>query len=62
MKFATFNTVDQTAKILKCNRKTLYLAIAEGRVPVVRLGRALRIPGAWLEKLSATSATGPEAV
>ena len=37
-------TVDEAARLLRVNRKTLYEAIRAGDVPgVVRLGRSLRI-------------------
>jgi excisionase family DNA binding protein len=45
-----FNTVDFTAKKLKTNRKTVYDAIARKEIPVVRVGRVFRIPGAWLRR------------
>jgi excisionase family DNA binding protein len=37
-------TVDEAARMLGVNRKSLYTAIARGEVPgVVRIGRAVRI-------------------
>ncbi len=37
-------TVDEAARLLRVNRKTLYDAVREGRVPgVIRLGRSIRI-------------------
>jgi excisionase family DNA binding protein len=37
-------TVDEAARLLRVNRKTLYEAIRAGEVPgVVRLGRSIRI-------------------
>ena len=37
-------TVDEAARLLRVNRKTLYDAVREGRVPgVVRMGRTIRI-------------------
>jgi excisionase family DNA binding protein len=37
-------TVDEAAHLLRVNRKTLYDAVREGRVPgVVRMGRTIRI-------------------
>ena len=49
MDFSGFNTVDETARVLKTNRKTVYDAIARGEIPVVRIGRVIRVPGAWLK-------------
>ncbi len=41
---ATVLTVDEAARLLRVNRKTLYDAVREGRVPgVIRLGRSIRI-------------------
>jgi excisionase family DNA binding protein len=43
-------TVDEAAVLLRLNRKTLYQAIAEGKVPgTVRIGRAIRISRSALE-------------
>jgi len=50
-----FLTVDDAAKVLKTNRKTLYEAIARKEVPAVRIGRLLRVPGAWLRRAAATT-------
>lgn len=37
-------TVDEAARLLRVNRKTLYDAVRDGRVPgVVRMGRTIRI-------------------
>jgi len=41
---ATVLTVDEAARLLRVNRKTLYDAVREGRVPgAIRLGRSIRI-------------------
>ena len=55
MDFPAFNTVDETATVLRTNRKTVYDAIARGEIPVVRLGRAIRIPGSWLRQAAGLS-------
>jgi excisionase family DNA binding protein len=47
-----FNTVDEVAAKLRIDRKTAYDAIARGEIPVVRIGRVLRIPGAWLRRVA----------
>lgn len=37
-------TVDEAARVLRVNRKTLYDAVRDGRVPgVIRMGRSIRI-------------------
>lgn len=43
-------TVPEAAKIARLGRSTLYLLIAQGDVPVVRIGRAIRIRRLTLEK------------
>lgn len=43
-----FNTVDVTAKILKADRKTIYGAIERKEIPCIKIGRLIRVPGAWL--------------
>jgi excisionase family DNA binding protein len=48
-----FNTVDFTAKKLKTNRKTVYDAISRREIPVIRVGRAIRVPGGWLRRAAA---------
>ena len=48
-----FITVDEVARKLRTNRKTVYDAIARGEIPVVRIGRALRVPSAWLRRVAA---------
>jgi excisionase family DNA binding protein len=48
-----FNTVDEVAKELRANRKSVYDAIARNEIPAVRIGRAIRIPSAWLRRVSA---------
>ena len=49
-KIADFNTVKFTAKVLKTDVKTVYSAIAEQQIPALRIGRVIRIPGAWLRR------------
>ena len=37
-------TVDEAARLLRVNRKTLYDAVRDGQVPgVIRMGRSIRI-------------------
>jgi len=48
-----FNTVDEVVKKLKTNRKTVYDAIARKEIPVIRIGRSIRIPNAWLRRAAA---------
>jgi excisionase family DNA binding protein len=53
MTIEDFNTVDETARVLRTDRKTVYDAIARKEIPAVRIGRLLRIPGAWLKRAAA---------
>ncbi len=43
-------TVDEAAALLRVNRKTLYAAIAAGKVPgTLKIGRSIRISRSALE-------------
>lgn len=42
--------VEDAAALCDVARSTFYQLINSGRVPVVRIGRSVRIPRAWLEK------------
>ena len=44
-------TVPEAAKVLRLGRNSLYQAIREGEIPVIRIGRRLLIPRARLEQL-----------
>jgi excisionase family DNA binding protein len=46
-------TVTRAAELLGVSRSTLYQLVAAGRVPVVRLGRAVRVPRRELERMAA---------
>jgi excisionase family DNA binding protein len=43
-------TVDQAAEALNCGRAHIYNLAKRGEVPVVKLGRAIRVPRAWIEE------------
>jgi excisionase family DNA binding protein len=43
-----FNRVRVTAKVLDLSEKAVYAAIKRQEIPVIRVGRLVRIPGAWL--------------
>jgi excisionase family DNA binding protein len=47
-----FRTVRETAKILKLGLSTTYKAIADGHIKAVKIGGAVRIPPAEIERLS----------
>jgi excisionase family DNA binding protein len=61
MSFPPFNSVDDTAAVLGLNRKTIYDAIARGEIPATRIGRALRVPGAWLQRMAEAREPSPPA-
>ena len=50
MERGTF-TVSEAAKYLGIGRNTAYELVAQGRLPVLRLGRRLVVPRAALEKM-----------
>jgi excisionase family DNA binding protein len=52
MELVAFYRVDETAKILRLNRTLIYDRIAAGQIPAVRLGRAIRVPGAWVRQVA----------
>lgn len=43
-------TVDQAAEALNCGRAHIYNLAKRGEIPIVRLGRALRVPKEWVEQ------------
>ena len=43
-------TVPEAAEALGISRSHAYQLLASGQLPCIRLGRAARIPKAWLEK------------
>ncbi len=51
---------DEAARVLGIGRSTLYALIASGELPVVRIGRATRIPMAALVRWVEAHAVGGE--
>ena len=49
----TFYTVQEAARIMRCNPSTLYRAIREDAFPAVRVRTRYVIPAAAVEKLAA---------
>lgn len=43
----------EVAEILSVSRSHAYKLVAEGRLPVIHLGRAIRVPKPWVEKFVA---------
>lgn len=50
-------TVQEAAEILRVRRDTVYSLVKRGQLPVVKLGRTIRIPESAFR---ATGNTGPE--
>lgn len=46
-------TVAQVADALQLSRWCVYDRIKRGEIPVVTVGRALRVPRVWLDRLTA---------
>ena len=44
-------SVEEAGEILGCSRNTAYEAVRRGEIPVIRLGKLLRVPKAALERL-----------
>ncbi|MCH7984389.1 MAG: helix-turn-helix domain-containing protein, partial [Chloroflexi bacterium] len=44
-------TVGEAAELLRVSQKTLYRMISAGSIPVLRFGRAIRIPRAVIESM-----------
>jgi len=53
-------TVAEAAALLKISPNTAYELIRQGRIPVIRLGRIIRIPRFGLEQWIAREAGLPE--
>jgi excisionase family DNA binding protein len=49
--------VDEAAEICSLGRSKMYALIAEGEVPCVRIGRAVRVPAEGLRKWIASKCT-----
>ena len=44
-------TVGEAARLLRVSEKTIYRLITTGSIPVLRFGRAIRIPRAVIETM-----------
>lgn len=47
----TVYTVDEVARILRVGRGQLYAAIGRGELPVIRIGRVMRVPRSFVHRL-----------
>jgi excisionase family DNA binding protein len=52
----TFYTVQEAARIMRCNPRTLYRAIREDAFPAVRVRTRYVVPAAAVEKLAVEAA------
>jgi excisionase family DNA binding protein len=50
-----FISVDDIAKALHTDRKTIYGAVERKEIPCIRIGRLIRIPRAWLRRAAEQS-------
>lgn len=41
-------SVDDTVRATGFARSTIYLAIQRGEIPVIRVGRRMRVPSTWV--------------
>jgi excisionase family DNA binding protein len=44
-------SVEEAGRTLGCSRNTAYEAVHRGEIPVIRIGKLLRVPKAALERL-----------
>lgn len=50
-----FLTKKETAKLLSVSLPTINRRIADGSIPIVRIGSAVRVPVSFVERLAALS-------
>lgn len=43
-------SVEETAKVLKIGRNSAYLAVKNGTIPSIRIGKRILVPAAALDK------------
>jgi hypothetical protein len=53
-----FYSLAEAQKVLRLSRTGLYYQIKTGKVPVVRMGKRVLVPGAYFEKLSSQAMQG----
>jgi excisionase family DNA binding protein len=54
-----FHTVQEIAKILRVNHKSIREGIRRSEIPHVRVGRTIRVPAAWVESLLSQGCAAP---
>ena len=55
---APYLSPDEVARLLRCDRKTVYKAIQEQRLPATKIGRTLRVKVADLDALAYVPPSG----
>ena len=58
---AAYLSVDETAALLRVDRKSIYKAIRSQRLPALQVGRTLRVAVADLQALAVDPTTGGSA-
>jgi excisionase family DNA binding protein len=48
--------VSEVADLLKVSRTQVYRLMAAGTIPVIRVGRAVRVPAWWIEEKTGRAA------
>ncbi len=43
-------SINDAAKVLKVNRRTIYMLVKSGEIPAIRVGSQWRIPESFLEE------------
>ena len=54
-------TVPEAGRLLGLGRNAAYAAAKRGDIPIIRMGRLLRVPKASLHKLVGSAIPGPQA-
>ena len=55
-----FLTIDECAELLRVDRKTVYAAVRDGRLPALRIGRLFRVNRGDLHRLLHTATAKAE--
>lgn len=54
-------TVEEAAQALGVSRSAAYRAAAAGQIPIVRIGRRMLVPRAWLTAIGQSTTDTPNA-
>lgn len=50
-------TVDEVSQALRIGRRQAYAAVEAGEIPAIRVGRSIRVPRAWVDRVTAGEST-----